>query len=204
MYIIKIWSFSKARDICCSEVMSEYSKKKSLQKHPKSGIVEKVMHIIHLSHVLQGEVVQVFLLFLLNTHWKFSCRVFSSWTPLQCIVLNFKKTSHISWKWKINWSCEWLIGFVLACECIGFLYCFYMVVIFCSNHSHKKQKDSLEGSLDQVSFASELEFPKILVPRLPQYTLNVNIECAGKREWSKQLCSLYLTSFLEHCIWICF
>ena len=39
---------------------------------------------------------------------------------------------------------------------------------------------------------------KILVPRLPQHTPNVNIECAGKSEWSKQLCSLYVTSFWEH------
>ena len=30
--------------------------------------------------------------------------------------------------------------------------------------------------MDQVLFAAELEFPKILVPRLPQHTLNVNIE----------------------------
>ena len=29
--------------------------------------------------------------------------------------------------------------------------------------SHKKRKDSLEGSLDRVLFAAELEFPKILV-----------------------------------------
>ena len=43
---------------------------------------------------------------------------------------------------------------------------------------------SLEGSLDRVLFAAELEFPKILVPRLPQHTLNVNIECAGKSECS--------------------
>ena len=42
------------------------------------------------------------------------------------------------------------------------------------------QKDSLEGSLDQVIFAAELEFPKILVPRLPQHISDVNIECAGK------------------------
>ena len=33
------------------------------------------------------------------------------------------------------------------------------------NHSHKKRKDSLEGSLDRVLFAAELDFPKILVPR---------------------------------------
>ena len=29
-------------------------------------------------------------------------------------------------------------------------------------HSHKKRKDSLEGSLDRVLIAAELEFPKIL------------------------------------------
>ena len=76
-------------------------------------------------------------------------------------------------------------------------------VILSSYHgyfSHQKRKDSLEGSLDRVLFAAELEFPKILVPRLPQHTSNVNIECAGKSEWSKQLHSLYLTSFLEHFI----
>ena len=65
-------------------------------------------------------------------------------------------------------------------------------------HSHKKRKDNLEGSLNQVLLAAELEFPKILVPRLPQYTSDVNIECAGKSEWSKQKCTLHVTSFLEH------
>ena len=49
-------------------------------------------------------------------------------------------------------------------------------------HSHEKRKDSLEGSLDRVLLAAELEFPKILVPRLPQHTSDVNIECAGKSE----------------------
>ena len=39
--------------------------------------------------------------------------------------------------------------------------------------SHKKRKDSLEGRLDRVLYAAELEFRKILVPRLPQHTLNV-------------------------------
>ena len=48
-------------------------------------------------------------------------------------------------------------------------------------------EDNLEGSLNQVLFAVELEFLKILIPRLPQKTSNVNIECAGK---SKQLYSL--------------
>ena len=47
-------------------------------------------------------------------------------------------------------------------------------------HSHKKRKDSLEGSLVRVFFAAELEFPKILVPRIPQNTSNVNIKSAGK------------------------
>ena len=61
-----------------------------------------------------------------------------------------------------------------------------------------KRKDSLEGSLDRVLYVAKLEFLKILVPRLPQHTSNVNIECTGKSEWSKQLYSLYLTSFLEH------
>ena len=65
-------------------------------------------------------------------------------------------------------------------------------------NSHKKRKDSLEGSLDRVLLAAELEFPKILVPRLPQHISNVNIECAGKSEWLKQQCSLNVTSFLEH------
>ena len=76
-----------------------------------------------------------------------------------------------------------------------------MLVLCCLfDHSHKKRKDSLKGTLDRVLLAAELEFPKILVPRLPQHISNVNTECAGKSEWSKQLCSLYLTSSLEHCI----
>ena len=59
--------------------------------------------------------------------------------------------------------------------------------IFHLKHSHKKQKNSLEGSLDRLLLAVELEFPKILVPRPPQYTSSVNIEFARK---SKQLYSL--------------
>ena len=53
-----------------------------------------------------------------------------------------------------------------------------------TEHSHKKRRDSLEGSLVRVLLATELEFPKTLVLRLSQNTSNVNIECAGK---SKQL-----------------
>ena len=39
-------------------------------------------------------------------------------------------------------------------------------------HSHKKQKDSLKGTLDRVLFAAKLEFPKIPEPRIPQNTPN--------------------------------
>ena len=38
---------------------------------------------------------------------------------------------------------------------------------------HVETIDSLEGSLDRVLFGAELEFPKILVPRLPQNSLKV-------------------------------
>ena len=55
----------------------------------------------------------------------------------------------------------------------------FIKVYIALNHSHKKRKDSLEGSLGQVLFAAEHEFPKILVPRLPQNLSNVNIECTG-------------------------
>ena len=51
-----------------------------------------------------------------------------------------------------------------------------------SKHSHKKRKDSLEVSLDRVLLATELGFPKMVVPGLSQHTSNVNIECAGKSE----------------------
>ena len=87
--------------------------------------------------------------------------------------------------------------------CIYLLFCWFsgencIIFTFSLHHSHKKWKDSLEGSLDQVLLAAELEFSKIIVPRLPQHTSDVNIECAGKSEWSKQQCSLHVTSFLEH------
>ena len=41
-----------------------------------------------------------------------------------------------------------------------------MELIFRFVHSHKKRKDSLEGSLNRVLLASELEFSKIIIPRL--------------------------------------
>ena len=65
-------------------------------------------------------------------------------------------------------------------------------------HSHKKQKDSLEGHLDRVLLAAELAFPKILVLNLSEHATDVNTECDGRSEWSKRLYSLSLTSFLEH------
>ena len=73
---------------------------------------------------------------------------------------------------------------------VFFRYLKYFAFIFQAmwNHSHKKQKVSLQGSLDGVLFPAELEFPKMLVPRLPQNTSNVIIECTKK---SKQLYSLY-------------
>ena len=55
-------------------------------------------------------------------------------------------------------------------------------------HSHKKWKDSLESNLDRILFAAKLKFPKILVPRIPHNSSNVNIECVGK---SKQMHSIY-------------
>ena len=44
---------------------------------------------------------------------------------------------------------------------------FYFPTFYQVNHSRKKRKDSLEGIVDRVLFAAELEFPKILVPSLP-------------------------------------
>ena len=63
---------------------------------------------------------------------------------------------------------------------LRFAYEVLSYMILRSERSHKKQKDNLEGSLSQVLFTSELEFSKILVPRLRQKTSNVNVECAGK------------------------
>ena len=55
----------------------------------------------------------------------------------------------------------------------------------CSHHNHKKWKNSLESSPDRVLFTAELEFPKILVPRLPPHISDGNIECGGTLEFSK-------------------
>ena len=50
-----------------------------------------------------------------------------------------------------------------------------------------KRKGDIRAKLSlRVLFTAKLEFPKILVPKVPQNILNVSIECAGK---SKQLYS---------------
>ena len=46
--------------------------------------------------------------------------------------------------------------------------------------SHKKRRESGKDSLVRVLLPAELEFPKILVPRLSQNTSNVNIEGASE------------------------
>ena len=55
-----------------------------------------------------------------------------------------------------------------------------MFSIFTNILSHQNQRDNLEGSLVLVLFVAELDFPKILVPRLPQDTSDVNIESSVK------------------------
>ena len=67
---------------------------------------------------------------------------------------------------------------------------FYTDIIF--RRPHKKRQDSLEGSLDRVLFAAELEFPKILVPRLPVNSSNANTECVGKSKQLYPLCDQLL------------
>ena len=67
---------------------------------------------------------------------------------------------------------------------------FLFNLISIKNHSHKKRKDSLDGSMNRALFTAELGFPKILVPRLPQNSSNVNIDF-------KTTVFFYVTSFLE-------
>ena len=70
--------------------------------------VEKVMRIIYLYHVLQGEVVQVFFLFK-HIHWLFSCRVSSSWAHLQCLFIPHKFQEDLSHQYEVkNWLRLWM------------------------------------------------------------------------------------------------
>ena len=48
----------------------------------------------------------------------------------------------------------------------------------------KERKESLECRLNRALFVAELEFLKILLTRLPQNTLNVNVKCVGKQKKS--------------------
>ena len=62
---------------------------------------------------------------------------------------------------------------------------------FNSNHSNKKWKNSLQGSLDQVLFAGEVELPKIIVPRLAQHTPNANTEVSESQN-GQNICILFI------------
>ena len=63
-------------------------------------------------------------------------------------------------------------------------------------HSHKKRKSSLGGSLDRVLFEAQLEFRKMLAPRLPQNSSNVNIESVGKLKQLYSLCDKLLGALI--------
>ena len=71
----------------------------------------------------------------------------------------------------------------------------FSIVIFYM-HSHKKQKNSLKSSLVLVLFAAEIDFSKILVLSLPQYTLNVSIESSGKSKTLYYLCEKFLRALI--------
>ena len=62
------------------------------------------------------------------------------------------------------------------------------LIILCN--SHEKWKESL----DRVIFAAKLELPKILIPRFPQNTLNVNNAWAENQNYY----NLYVISLFEH------
>ena len=74
--------------------------------------VEKVMHIIHFSHFLQGEVVKVFFFFNLNAYT--DCLV-AEFPVLEhpCSIslypVNFKKTTLVGSEKLINLGCECLV-----------------------------------------------------------------------------------------------
>ena len=107
---IQLCSFSKAGDIVQKFWVSETTQKKSLQKHLKSGICWK------------GNA--YYPAFSCFTGWSCPGIFFYSNTYTDCLVaefpvlehlcsaslypINFKKTSHISRKWKIDWGCECL------------------------------------------------------------------------------------------------
>ena len=59
-----------------------------------------------------------------------------------------------------------------------------------------KRRDSLKGSLVWVLLVAELEFPEILVPRLPQISSNVNIKSTRKSNQLFCLCDLLLRALI--------
>ena len=63
---------------------------------------------------------------------------------------------------------------------------------FEQNHSQKKRRDTLESRLVRVLITAELEFRKIVVPRLPQNVSTVNIENTGKSKQLYYLCDQLL------------
>ena len=71
-----------------------------------------------------------------------------------------------------------------------------MINDYTLKHSYKKRKDSLEGSLVRVLFAAELEFPKILIPRLPQNTSAVNIKVPENQNSCNYLCDQLLKALI--------
>ena len=73
------------------------------------------------------------------------------------------------------------------------LYIFWISKNTQKYHSHKKRKDSLEGNVDRALSAAELEFPKTLVPRLPQHTY---IRC---KHWMCKKVSMVKTTVLFTC-----
>ena len=75
------------------------------------AVVEKVAHIIQVSFVLYGEVAQVSFS-CLNTYIDDSVAEFSVLEHLCSTSVHFKKDSHISRKWKIDWGWESLVRMI--------------------------------------------------------------------------------------------
>lgn len=77
-----------------------------------------------------------------------------------------------------------------------------MLFSFNMFYSHKKRNVSLEGSLERVLLATEFEFSKTSVPKLPRNISNATSECAGKifkyvSKWSEAF-ELLHTLFLRY------
>ena len=84
----------------------------------------------------------------------------------------------------------------VICRSRNILKISYWKLVTSTDRSHKKRNDSFEGSLDRVLFVAELDFPKILVPRLPQETSNLNNDCPRKPKQLYSSCDQPL--YMEH------